>query len=186
MGSNLYTKGGDKGETSLVGGTRLSKGDARIHLYGEVDELNSHLGYAKELLDTEMFKEDCDLIENIQNALFDLGSNLACEEEKRAEFKLPQITEILVSKVEKRIDKCDEACAPLKNFILPGGSQEAAYFHIVRTVCRRVERKMVESSDVMPDYAIIFVNRLSDYFFVLSRFINTNLDKKEIIWKPGN
>ena len=185
MTSNLYTKGGDKGETSLVGGTRLAKSDLRIDLYGEVDELNSHLGYGKELLDKKAFKDDVELIEVIQNALFDLGSNLACEEDKRLEFQLPQISSELIVKVEQRIDFCDDACPKLKNFILPGGAPAAAYFHVVRTVCRRLERKMVECSGVMPEYAIIFVNRLSDYFFALSRYINTRLSEKEVIWQPN-
>ncbi len=181
--SKIYTKTGDKGETALVGGTRLSKGDEQIELYGEVDELNSFLGYSKELLDADLTK-DRELIEKMQSSLFDLGSHLACEVDKREAFKLPLIDASLVAEIEKRIDECDSECPPLKNFILPGGHESAANLHITRSVCRRVERHMIRSQILLPLNALSLMNRMSDYFFVLSRYVNINKGAPEILWKP--
>jgi cob(I)alamin adenosyltransferase len=182
--SKVYTKTGDLGETSLVGGTRVSKAAKLIDLYGEVDELNAFLGYSKSLLDHDKFQEDITLINKIQNVLFDLGSNLACEEDKRLEFQLPQIKEELVGSVEAAIDRCDKACPALKNFVLPGGATSAASFHIVRTVCRRVERNMIHQKELLPTLALPLMNRLSDYFFVLSRYVNVVENEEEHLWIP--
>jgi cob(I)alamin adenosyltransferase len=181
--SKVYTKTGDKGETSLVGGTRLSKGDDQIELYGEVDELNSFLGYSKELLGNE-YKKDRELIEKIQSSLFDLGSHLACETDKRETFKLPLIDTSIVLEIESRIDECDSACPPLKNFILPGGDSAAANLHITRSVSRRVERHMIKSKVLLPENALTLMNRMSDYFFVLSRYVNISKGVTEVLWKP--
>jgi cob(I)alamin adenosyltransferase len=142
--SNVYTRGGDKGETSLVSGARLSKGHDQIDLYGEVDELNSHLGYMLSLDQKDYINKD--LNQKIQSALFDLGSRLACEPENWEKFKLPNIGSGLIEKIEQEIDRLDSELEKMKYFILPGGVNSAAYGHIVRTVARRVERKLVHYS----------------------------------------
>lgn len=179
----VYTRTGDKGTTGLVGGTRIKKSDPRIHLYGEVDELNSHIGLAMSLMDKDA---DQSLLRKIQSSLFDLGSNLACEKEKRAQFKLPQIKDSTILKLEKEIDEMDSHLEPLKHFILPGGHPAAAAFHVCRTVCRRIERQMVDFEDAhngeVPEKALTYINRLSDYFFMLSRFINAKKHIKEPVW----
>jgi cob(I)alamin adenosyltransferase len=184
--ASVYTRTGDKGLTGLVGGTRISKGDPRIHLYGEVDELNSQIGFAMSFLPANF---DIGLLQKIQSSLFDLGSNLACEKDKRDQFKLPQISEELIKGIEDAIDKLDSELAPLKHFILPGGHPSAAAFHVCRTVCRRVERQMVEFESLnkgeVPAFGIEYVNRLSDYFFILSRNINHHQGINEKEWIPN-
>jgi cob(I)alamin adenosyltransferase len=183
--ANVYTRTGDKGTTGLVGGTRVTKSDPRIQLYGEVDELNSHIGLAISYLEEEISK---DFLYQIQSSLFDLGSNLACEKEKRAQFKLPQINESLIEILEKEIDQIDATLAPLKTFILPGGSLESSAFHVCRTISRRVERQMVNFEEQhpgeIPENAFRFINRLSDYFFVFARFVNYKKGVAEICWIP--
>lgn len=182
----VYTRAGDTGTTGLVGGSRIKKSDSRIHLYGEVDELNSFIGLGISYLDKNFDKI---FLHEIQSALFDLGSNLACEKEKREQFKLPEIKNDLILKLEKEIDKLDSALLPLKSFVLPGGTLEASAFHICRTVCRRVERQMVDFEDQhpgeIPENALRFMNRLSDYFFILSRFVNFSKNVEEINWIPA-
>lgn len=184
--SNVYTRTGDTGTTGLVGGTRIKKSDSRIHLYGEVDELNSHLGLAISFLDKDF---DKNLLYLIQSALFDLGSNLACEKEKRIQYNLPQLKNSTIDKIEMDIDKMDSMLVELKNFILPGGDQAAAAFHVCRTVCRRLERQMVDFEDQhvgeIPSITLKFINRLSDYFFILSRYINFVKKKEEHLWMPN-
>lgn len=181
----VYTRTGDLGTTGLVGGTRIKKSDPRIELYGEVDELNSFIGVGISFLDKN---QDKTFLYEIQSALFDLGSNLACEKEKRDQFKLPQVKDSFILKLEKEIDVMDAALAPLHTFILPGGSSEASSFHVCRTVCRRVERKMVDFEEQhageIPEKALRFMNRLSDYFFILARFVNHNKKIEEINWIP--
>ncbi|MGZ3789275.1 MAG: cob(I)yrinic acid a,c-diamide adenosyltransferase [Bacteriovorax sp.] len=182
----VYTRTGDKGTTGLVGGARIKKSDPRIHLYGEVDELNSFIGAGISLLEVNFDKR---FLREIQSSLFDLGSNLACEKDKRDQFKLPQIKESLIIKLEGEIDRMDSTLPPLHTFILPGGAPEASAFHVCRTVCRRVERQLVDfeeqHSGEVPERALIFMNRLSDYFFVLSRFLNKEKTIDEIIWTPA-
>ncbi len=184
--AKIYTKTGDTGQTSLVSGTRVSKGEDRIQLYGDVDELNSHIGYFLSICDDKDSKK---ILVKIQSSLFDLGSNLACEESNRDKYKLPQIRESLIQLLESEIDRMDKKLSPLKNFILPGGNPGASYAHICRTVSRRVEVDLVryteESKEKAPENAIKLLNRLSDYFFVLSRYINLNSSVEEIIWQPN-
>lgn len=184
--SSVYTRTGDSGSTGLVGGTRILKSDPRIHLYGEVDELNSTIGMARAFLPADY---DTSLLLKIQSSLFDLGSNLACEKDMRAQFKIPQIKLELINEVEKAIDTIDHQLPPLKHFILPGGTTSAAAFHVCRTVCRRLERQMVEFENnhtgEVPERAIEYVNRLSDYFFMLSRLLNLKNNMKETEWIPG-
>ena len=181
----VYTRTGDKGITGLVGGTRIKKSDPRIHLYGEVDELNSHIGVAVAFLEKNFNKS---FLQQIQSALFDLGSNLACEKDKRTHFKLPSINISLIEQIEHEIDQMDSQLLPLKNFILPGGDLSAAHFHVCRTVCRRIERQMVDFEELnigeIPVNALQFMNRLSDYFFILSRYLNSTKKIEEILWIP--
>lgn len=184
--ASIYTRTGDNGTTALIGGSRIKKCDPRIHLYGEVDELNSHIGLAISFLDPSYNKK---LLHEIQSALFDLGSNLACEKEKRSQFQLPQIKESLVEKIEKEIDELNSRLEQLRTFVLPGGTKEASAFHVCRTVCRRVERQMVDFETQhpgeVPDGALVFINRLSDYFFMLSRDLNAAKKVEEIKWIPS-
>lgn len=184
--SAIYTRSGDKGTTGLVGGTRIRKSDPRIQLYGEVDELNSHIGLGISYLAKDF---DKNFLLEIQSSLFDLGSNLACEKDKRIQFNLPQIKDELIEKLESEIDKMDNLLPRLQTFILPGGSLEASAFHICRTVTRRVERQMVDFEEQIPgevpEKALNFMNRLSDYFFVLARFLNHQKKINEINWVPA-
>lgn len=185
--SSLYTKTGDKGQTSLVSGARISKASSRLELYGEVDDLNAHLGFANALLaETKVTHQDKIFLLNqkIQSALFDLGSKLACETYAWEKYKLPDIKTSLVEAIEQEIDFLDSHVEPLKNFILPGGHKVAASFHIVRTQTRNVERLLVafiERSEE-PKNALCLLNRLSDYFFIVSRYINKELNETEIQW----
>lgn len=181
----VYTRTGDKGTTGLVGGTRIRKSDPRINLYGEVDELNSYIGLGISFLDKGFDKS---LLQQIQSSLFDLGSNLACEKEKRSQFKLPQIKTSSIEKLESDIDQMDSQLLPLKHFILPGGSSAAAAFHVCRTVCRRIEREMVDFEEHnpgdIPENALEYMNRLSDYFFILARYLNSSDKIEETQWVP--
>ena len=188
--SSIYTKSGDKGKTSLVGGKRVSKSDISLALYGEVDELNSWIGVIlSEMEDKDYVKNQTLLLKNIQLSLFSLGSNFACEPEKRSTFKLPKLVEEDVVKIEHEINEMDKELSVLKNFILPGGSKLSSFLHISRTVCRRVERTLItyseKSGGLLPDFSNEFINRLSDYFFVFSRWINFREGKEEELWKPS-
>jgi cob(I)alamin adenosyltransferase len=187
--ASVYTRGGDKGETSLVSGNRISKSNDRIDLYGEVDELNSFIGSAcselkNKSIDTDLY----DYLQRIQSRLFDLGSNLACEAELATKYKLPQIDQSEILKMENYIDLLNAKIEPLKHFILPGGEEIASRLHICRTVCRRVERSLVGFSRTnesqIPMYSIEFINRLSDFLFIASRYTNTLSHTEEILWIP--
>lgn len=183
--TKIYTKSGDKGETGTVDGKRLKKSETMIDIYGEVDELNSTIGLIVSALDKNLFKDAIVQIERIQSELFNLGSNLACSLEKRLEYKLPQITSSDVTKLEEAMDLMDKNLSELKNFILPGGHLAASFAHLARSVCRRVERKMVGQMALCPDFSIQYINRLSDYFFVLARFINASSGNQDKPWiKP--
>jgi len=188
--SKVYTRSGDRGETGLVGGQRVAKSDLRIDLYGDVDELNAHIGVVTTFMDEDtLFAQEREHLFEIQSLLFDLGSNLACIASQRSEFKLPQIPRDSIAKLEQEIDRMDAICPPLKTFILPSGAKGAAALHVCRTICRRVERKLITftnnlGGDEAPLLGVEFLNRLSDYFFVLSRYINTLSRKKEILWIP--
>ncbi|MBA2405014.1 MAG: cob(I)yrinic acid a,c-diamide adenosyltransferase [Bdellovibrionales bacterium] len=185
--SSIYTRTGDEGKTGLVSGNRVSKADQRIDLYGELDELNSRLGFACSHLDSN-YSLEINFIHKLQSALFDLGSNMACELENRSKFKLPQITEALVKEIESEIDRMDSQLEPLKNFILPGGLLSASAFHLARTNARKVERMLVSfeqsTKEELPEMSLIFLNRLSDYFFVFARYVNKIANAAEISWKP--
>ncbi|MCT4642358.1 MAG: cob(I)yrinic acid a,c-diamide adenosyltransferase [Bacteriovoracaceae bacterium] len=178
--AKVYTKTGDKGQTSLVGGTRVSKSDKRLHLYGQVDELNSYIG-----LLNSMEKEEGEILEKIQNNLFNLGSHLACEEEKREVFSLPELEKDLIECLEAKIDELDSQLEVLKNFILPGGTPLSAHIHVARTICRRVERSLVDFMSISQplELSLEFLNRLSDFLFIYARYENKRSNQSEKIWK---
>lgn len=187
--SKIYTRTGDKGETGLVSGNRISKADHRIDLYGELDELNSRIGLACSYLSQESeFTETVKFLHHVQSAIFDLGSNLACEVENREKYKLPQISDAFVKDLELEIDKLDSELEPLKYFVLPGGTFAASSIHLCRTNTRTCERKAIHyknsSGEELPQNCVVFLNRLSDYFFVLARYVNKSKNIQEISWIP--
>ena len=177
----IYTKTGDRGTTSLVGGTRVPKTHIRLEAYGTVDELNSHLG----LLDTYLLDEkDKCFLRQVQDRLFAVGSHLATDREKTELRAASVITPEQVEAVEREIDRLDALLPPLSAFVLPGGSRGAAVCHICRTVCRRAERRILalaEQVEISSELSA-YVNRLSDYLFVLSRKMNRDEKKDEIFW----
>jgi cob(I)alamin adenosyltransferase len=176
----IYTKKGDSGETSLFGGKRVSKNSIRIEAYGTVDELNSHLGFARTLNPSP--RTDAD-IQRLQETLFALGADLAAP----AGGNVKRIAEDDVADLEQSIDRLEHELPPLRNFILPGGSPLAAYLHVARTVCRRAERLVTtlgESEELGP-YPLKFLNRLSDLLFVMARHANQTAGGKETPWNPA-
>lgn len=175
----IYTKKGDKGETSLIGGVRLKKSDIRINAYGTVDELNSWLGVVKNIDEINGDK----IITDIQRNLFTIGSHLASHPEK-SKMKLPEINTNEISKLEIEIDRMGSELPELRNFILPGSSIENGYCNIARSVCRRAERCVVELSleSKVDEIIITYLNRLSDYLFVLSRYITMKQGDKDVLW----
>ena len=179
--SLVYTKTGDKGTTGLVGGTRVPKTHIRLEAYGTVDELNSNLG----LLISNLTEErDCNFLQAVQHKLFSIGSHLATDQEKINLYEVSIITTADVENIEREIDAADEILPLLHSFVLPGGSSAAAICHVCRTVCRRAERRILalsESYEISPEL-LAYVNRLSDYLFVLARKINFNDGKDEIFW----
>lgn len=176
----VYTKTGDSGTTSLIGGKRVSKSDIRLEAYGSVDELSSHLGY---LISIMPQTPDTQLLQNVQNNLFVVGSQLALDPESKIE--LTQISQNQITPIEERIDYIETQLPKHKYFIMPGGAPAAAYAHVCRTVARRTERAICRLNDELQiDTNIIkIVNRLSDYLFVLARYINIQEKNEEIFWK---
>jgi cob(I)alamin adenosyltransferase len=175
----IYTKTGDKGQTSLVGGTRVSKTHVRIEAYGTVDELNAHLGL---LADQDACSDYKESIKVIQNRLFTIGSNLALEEPGK--FSIPLLVEDDVLFLENLIDELEEGLPMMRNFVLPGGHSAVSYCHIGRTVCRRAEREVVRMShEIDVDELIVrYLNRLSDLLFILSRRFAFDLGVEETPW----
>ena len=179
----IYTKKGDTGETSLLGGARVKKYDLRIEAYGTVDELNSYMG----LVGGYAGPAQKALIKSIQDNLFTMGSHLALEPGK-TNIKLPQIDAADIEALEHAIDEMDAVLPPLKNFILPGGHPAVAHAHVARCVCRRAERRCVELADraEVDPISVKYLNRLSDYLFTLSRQYSMDLGVEEIPWTPRN
>ncbi len=176
----IYTKTGDGGKTSLLGGSRVAKYHLRIESYGTVDELNAHVGMLRSMKIGENLTSD---LINIQDRLFTIGSNLASEPGER-KFKIPEISDKDIQFLENKIDEMDEELEPMKNFVLPGGHTVVAQAHITRCVCRRAERivqHLSAESDVK-EVITIYLNRLSDYLFVLSRKLSKDLGVKETPW----
>lgn len=184
MSMKIYTKTGDKGKTSLIGGTKVLKSDRRIEAYGTVDELNSFIGLCLDHLESYLIENK---LSEIQDRLFTIGSALACDPEKETKLKIPDLHEEDVVLLEHEMDKMNELLPPMKSFILPGGHVAASTLHIARCVCRRAERCCVrlqkKKTEVDP-LIIKYLNRLSDYLFVLARFAAHQLGAEEIPWKP--
>lgn len=181
----VYTKKGDQGQTSLFGGKRLPKHQIRIEAYGTLDELNAHIGI---LRDSLVFTDIQNDLIKIQEEIFTLGSWVAADPEKIEKLKLPSFDEINIIWLEEKMDLMDEQLPEMKNFILPGGHQAVSYCHLARCVCRRAERNLVALHEVenVKDIHLKYINRLSDYFFVLSRKLSHDLNAKETPWKPFN
>ena len=179
----IYTKKGDKGETSLRGGKRVSKSNIRIESYGTVDELNAWLGLIR---DQNINSDTKKFLIHIQDRLFTSGSHLASDPNKKG-IKIPDIKEENITALEKEIDKMNESLPEMKSFVLPGGNEIVSYCHIARCVCRRAERCAVNlaSEEKVEDIIIKYLNRLSDYLFVLSRKFSHDLNADEIPWKPN-
>ncbi|MCB0643684.1 MAG: cob(I)yrinic acid a,c-diamide adenosyltransferase [Phaeodactylibacter sp.] len=181
MATKIYTKTGDLGETSLFGGMRLSKADLRIDSYGTVDELNAHIGLIKDLIEDQGLKQ---LLKEIQDRLFTIGSNLASDPTK--EMITPDVKPADLEMLEQQIDAMQGALPELKHFILPGGHPTVSSIHITRCVCRRTERLVVALAQVskVDELIIRYLNRLSDYLFVLGRFVAQQLGVEEVRWTP--
>ena len=178
----IYTKTGDKGTTALLGGTRISKGHLRLEAYGTVDELNAYIGL---LRDQEVNSVRRDILKTIQDRLFTLGSNLATAPGKELQ-KIPSLLEEDVTLLETAIDEMEKELPELKFFILPGGHQSVSFCHIARTVCRRCERNVVllAEGEEVAEIIIIYLNRLSDFLFVLGRKMAKELSAQEVSWQP--
>ncbi|WP_010664591.1 cob(I)yrinic acid a,c-diamide adenosyltransferase [Marinilabilia salmonicolor] len=181
--SQVYTKTGDKGKTSLIGGTRVDKHHYRLEAYGTVDELNANIGMIRSWPNEESINKT---VLHIQDQLFMIGAYLATDDSVSDLRTRLNSDESEITLLEREMDKMEESLPPLKNFILPGGHPAATYAHIARTVCRRAERRvneMAEKTDVAT-WVIRYLNRLSDYFFVLSRYLSNFYDNNEIPWSP--
>lgn len=178
----VYTKTGDKGETSLFGGKRVPKYDLRIEAYGTVDELNSYIGMIR---DQEIDKHSFEVLIEIQDRLFTLGSILATEPGNE-KVKVPQLFEADVELLEKEIDMMNESLPEMRSFVLPGGHTTVSYCHISRCVCRRAERYVISLSDkeAINPLTFKYLNRLSDYLFVLARKFSMDLNANEVQWSP--
>ena len=179
----LYTRRGDRGETSLFGGDRVSKSDARVEAYGEVDELNACLGAALEASSQDDVRA---LGQSLQCALFELGAYLAAPDPgRRAKGEIPELGDGDVAFLEAQIDGFEKELAPLERFVLPGGTRAAAAFHLARTVCRRAERRTVAlaQEEDLGEAAIRYLNRLSDLLFVLARLENCRAGVPDVEWE---
>ena len=177
----IYTKTGDHGTTSLVGGQRVPKCCDRLESYGTVDELNAHIG----LLATQADGDDAAFLRDVQRVLFSVGGYLATDNSTSEVRERCTVTDDMVSAVEHEIDRLDAMVEPLRAFILPGGSQASAQAHVCRTVCRRAERcilRLAESGVKVDGNVTSYVNRLSDYFFVLARKLNRDAGVEDVAW----
>jgi cob(I)alamin adenosyltransferase len=184
MSFKIYTKTGDEGKTSLIGGTRIPKSHIRIESYGTIDELNSVLGVVK---DTMGLPSIVPFIKEIQDRLFTIGSALATDPDKDIKMRLPDLIDTDVTILEQEMDRMDAELPSLKSFILPGGHVGASNAHVARCVCRRAERICVHmqlDEEFMPPLIIIYLNRLSDYLFTLARYINVVNKVEDIEWHP--
>ncbi len=180
----IYTKGGDLGKTSLIGGTRVPKSHIRIESYGTVDELNSFVGLLNDLITDPATKV---VLNEIQDRLFTVGSSLACDPEKESNLKIPDLKEVDITYLEHQIDAMNTVLEPMKSFILPGGHQAISTAHIARCVCRRAERWCVnlQEEELFVDPIVLkYLNRLSDYLFVVARYIGHLNGVADQPWKP--
>ncbi|MBC7627965.1 cob(I)yrinic acid a,c-diamide adenosyltransferase [Ferruginibacter sp.] len=184
MSVKIYTKTGDLGKTSLIGGTKVPKNHLRIETYGTMDELNSYIGLVNDLIEDVPSKI---ILKEIQDRLFTVGSSLACDPDKEPLMKIPDLKEADVLLLENEIDRMNEVLPPMKHFILPGGHVAVSTTHVARCICRRAERLCVNMQQhelFVEPLVIKYVNRLSDYLFVLSRYIAHLLQVQEVAWKP--
>lgn len=179
----VYTKTGDKGKTSLIGGTRVAKNNARIEAYGTVDELNSWIGMVRDHLDVEPWIA---LLIEVQDRLFTIGSSLATDPNKNPRTKLPDLLETDVERLENEIDALNDTLPEMKSFILPGGHPSVSNCHVARTICRRAERRTIElgENEFVAPLVQQYLNRLSDYLFVLARAVSQHYQANETPWKP--
>lgn len=179
----IYTKTGDEGQTGLFGGGRVSKDDPRVEAYGEVDELNAVLGFARA---TEIMPRIDEVLVPVQRDLFSIGALLATPDLAKMQQHLEkaQIDDARIVELERQIDACDRELEPLHAFIVPGGTHKAAALHVARTVCRRAERRVIHlQRDVeIPQIVVIYLNRLSDLLFSLARVANTRAGAGEVTW----
>ena len=182
----IYTRGGDKGETSLSDGSRVAKHDLRVTTFGTVDEVNAHIGLARQGIDKKLDA----FLSRIQNDLFDLGADLSRPIQSKSTGKELRIVQSQIDRLEIEIDEINTSLNPLDSFILPGGKPSASHLHVARTVTRRAERLLTElimkesNVDKTNPLAAIYLNRLSDHLFVLSRRVNDN-GATDVLWEPG-
>jgi cob(I)alamin adenosyltransferase len=184
MALKIYTKTGDLGKTSLIGGTKVPKSHLRIETYGTVDELNSYIGLVSDHL---QHSQTAIVLKEVQDRLFTIGSSLACDPEREPLMKIPDLKEEDITLLEREIDHMNDELPPMKFFVLPGGHIAISTTHVARCVCRRAERlcvNMQEHELFVEPLVIKYINRLSDYLFVLSRYAGLLLNVPEIPWKP--
>ena len=180
--TKIYTRGGDKGETSLGGGQRVPKHSLRVAAYGTSDEANAIIGIAR----LHINGDADEMLARIQNDLFDLGADLCTPEGATRKDGALRVTNIQVERLEREIDELNRNLAPLNSFVLPGGTPAGAHLHLARTIVRRCERLLTElaTQETVTQEAIMYANRLSDHLFVLSRHVNDG-GKLDVLWKPG-
>jgi cob(I)alamin adenosyltransferase len=184
MAFKIYTKTGDLGNTSLIGGTKVPKSHLRIESYGTIDELNSYIGLVGDLLTDDHSKL---ILREVQDRLFTVGSSLACDPDKEPLMKIPDLKNEDIILLEKEIDRMNDILPVMKSFILPGGHTAVSTIHVARCVCRRAERLCVhmQQEDLFVDPLVIqYINRLSDYLFMLARYTGHLMQVPEIPWKP--
>lgn len=184
MSSKIYTKTGDLGNTCLIGGTKVPKSHIRIDAYGTVDELNAYIGLVRDYLDDESSKNT---LKEVQDRLFTIGSSLASDPDKESLMKLPDLNESDLEFLENAMDEMNELLPVMKSFILPGGNIAVSTAHVARCICRRAERccvNMKEQNLFVEPLVIKYLNRLSDYLFVLSRVISYQFGVEEVKWNP--
>lgn len=192
MALKIYTKTGDEGKTSLIGGTRVPKSHIRIDAYGTVDELNSSVGLLGDTLQAALGaakEQDARfaILAEVQDRLFTIGSSLACNPDKEPRMKIPDLREDDITVLEKEIDAMNEVLPPMKSFILPGGHVAVSAAHMARCICRRAERccVLMQQEEIFIDQLVLkYLNRLSDHLFVLARYTAHVLRVEEIPWKP--
>lgn len=184
MATKIYTKVGDRGSTSLIGGTKVLKNNIRIESYGTIDELNSWIGVVSDHTSSEELRQ---LLKEVQDRLFTIGSALACDPEKERKLLIPDLHERDIELLEKEIDKMNELLPEMRSFILPGGSHAISFIHVARCVCRRAERMCValqEKEMEIEPLILKYLNRLSDFLFVVARFTGHTQQIEEVQWKP--
>ncbi len=184
MAIKIYTKTGDKGTTSLIGGTKVSKSHIRIEAYGTVDELNSWMGVVSDHISDTVSQQT---VKEIQDRLFTIGSSLACDPEKEPKLKIPDLQPSDIQFLEQEIDRMNAALPEMKSFILPGGAPAVSFAHVARCVCRRAERLCVAMQDEeleVETLVLQYLNRLSDHLFMLARYIGHLQGAAEIKWQP--